>query len=213
MNFLYECPWERLEALRKAIPNVPFQCIFRGANAFGYSNFPDNYIREFCKLAVQSGMDIFRIMDCLNYVPNLIFGIEAVGKQTFQAGGVIEAAIAYTGDVTKKDATRYNLAYYMKLVSELVKAGIHILAIKDMAGVLHPSATRLLVGSIREKYPDLPIQVHTHDTAGTGVASMIAAAEAGADGVDGAIDSMSGMTSQPSLGAIVRSMENTPKAT
>ncbi|KAL6743233.1 hypothetical protein Aduo_016300 [Ancylostoma duodenale] len=209
MNFLYECPWERLEALRKAIPNVPFQCIFRGANAFGYSNFPDNYIREFCKLAVQSGMDIFRIMDCLNYVPNLIFGIEAVGE----AGGVVEAAIAYTGDVTKKDATRYNLAYYMNLVSELVKAGIHILAIKDMSGVLHPSAARLLVGSIREKYPDLPIQVHTHDTAGTGVASMIAAAEAGADGVDGAIDSMSGMTSQPSLGAIVRSMENTPKAT
>ncbi|EYC09912.1 hypothetical protein Y032_0058g2889 [Ancylostoma ceylanicum] len=209
MNFLYECPWERLEALRKAIPNVPFQCIFRGANAFGYSNFPDNYIREFCKLAVQSGMDIFRIMDCLNYIPNLIFGIEAVGE----AGGVVEAAIAYTGDVTNKNATRYNLAYYMNLVSELVKAGIHILAIKDMSGVLHPSATRLLVGSIREKYPDLPIQVHTHDTAGTGVASMIAAAEAGADGVDGAIDSMSGMTSQPSLGAIVRSMENTPKAT
>ncbi|KAK6759152.1 hypothetical protein RB195_016394 [Necator americanus] len=209
MNFLYECPWERLEALRKAIPNVPFQCIFRGANAFGYSNFPDNYINEFCKLAVQSGMDIFRIMDCLNYIPNLIFGIEAVAK----AGGVIEAAIAYTGDVTDRNATRYNLQYYMNLVNELVKAGIHILAIKDMAGVLHPSAARLLIGSIREKYPDLPIQVHTHDTAGTGVASMIAAAEAGADGVDGAIDSMSGMTSQPSLGAIVRSMEYTPKAT
>ncbi|KAK5970282.1 Precursor of carboxylase pyruvate carboxylase, partial [Trichostrongylus colubriformis] len=209
MNFLYECPWERLELLRKAIPNVPFQCIFRGSNIFGYSSFPDNIIKEFCKLAVQTGMDIFRIMDCFNYLPNLICGIEAVGE----AGGVVEAAIAYTGDVTDKTRERYNLKYYMDLVDELVKAGIHILAIKDMAGVLHPLAARLLVGSIRDKYPDLPIQVHTHDTAGTGVASMLAAIEAGADGVDAAIDSMSGVTSQPSLGAIVRSLKDTPKAT
>ncbi|KAK6021628.1 HMGL-like protein [Ostertagia ostertagi] len=164
---------------------------------------------RFCKLAVRTGMDIFRIMDCFNYLPNLICGIEAVGK----AGGVVEAAIAYTGDITDKNRERYNLKYYMDLVDELVKAGIHILAIKDMAGVLHPLAARLLVGSIRDKHPDLPIQVHTHDMAGTGVASMLAAIEAGADGVDAAIDSMSGVTSQPSMGAIVRSLMNTPKAT
>ncbi|WKY10140.1 hypothetical protein Q1695_002468 [Nippostrongylus brasiliensis] len=209
MNFLYECPWERLERLRKAIPNIPFQCIFRGANVFGYSSFPDNAINDFCKLAVQTGMDIFRVMDCFNYLPNLICGIEAVGK----AGGVVEGAIVYTGDVTNKNSKKYTLKYYLDLVDQLVKAGIHILAIKDMAGVLHPSAARLLVGSIRIKYPDLPIQVHTHDTAGTGVAAMIAAVEAGADGVDASIDSMSGITSQPSMGAIVRSMEHTPVST
>ncbi|VDL82016.1 unnamed protein product [Nippostrongylus brasiliensis] len=141
MNFLYECPWERLERLRKAIPNIPFQCIFRGANVFGYSSFPDNAINDFCKLAVQTGMDIFRVMDCFNYLPNLICGIEAVGK----AGGVVEGAIVYTGDVTNKNSKKYTLKYYLDL--------------------------------------------------------------AGADGVDASIDSMSGITSQPSMGAIVRSLD------
>uniref|UniRef100_A0A1I7YSD5 Pyruvate carboxylase, mitochondrial n=1 Tax=Steinernema glaseri TaxID=37863 RepID=A0A1I7YSD5_9BILA len=172
--------------------------LLRGANAVGYENYPDNVIEKFCELSVKNGMDVFRVFDSLNYVPNMIVGINAVGN----AGGVIEAALAYTGDVSDKKSERYNLDYYMKLTDELVKAGIHVLCIKDMAGVLKPQAARILVGAIRQKYPELPIHVHTHDTAGTGVATMLECAKAGADAVDAAVDSMSGMTSQPSLGAI-----------
>ncbi|KAK0403441.1 hypothetical protein QR680_016917 [Steinernema hermaphroditum] len=198
MRFLHECPWERLRTLRKEIPNIPFQMLLRGANAVGYENYPDNVIQKFCELSVKNGMDVFRVFDSLNYVPNMIVGIDAVGN----AGGVIEAALSYTGDVSDSKSQRYNLDYYMKLTDDLVKAGIHILCIKDMAGVLKPEAARILIGAIRQKYPDLPIHVHTHDTAGTGVATMLEAAKAGADAVDAAVDSMSGMTSQPSMGAI-----------
>lgn len=205
MKFLKECPWQRLETLREKIPNIPFQCLIRGANAMGYSNYPDNVIDEFCKQSVKSGMDVFRVFDSLNYLPNLQVGIEAVGK----AGGVVEAAIAYTGDVGDEKRSRYDLDYYMKLVDQLVKSGTHILCIKDMAGVLKPKSARLLVSTIRKEYPNLPIHVHTHDTAGVGIASLIACAEGGADIVDAAVDSMSGMTSQPSLGSLVRSFANT----
>ncbi|KJH44199.1 pyruvate carboxylase [Dictyocaulus viviparus] len=209
MRFLHECPWERLETLRALIPNIPFQCLLRGANAVGYSNYPDNVIDKFCELAVKSGMDIFRVFDCLNYVPNLVVGMEAVGK----AGGVVEAAISYTGDVSDKTRTQYNLQYYLDLANELVKAQAHVLAIKDMAGVLKPEAAKLLIGSLRDKFPDIPIHVHTHDTAGAGVATMIECARAGADIVDAAVDSMSGMTSQPSMGAIVACLQGTPHDT
>lgn len=206
MRFLHECPWERLETLRALIPNIPFQCLLRGANAMGYSNYPDNVIHKFCELAVKSGMDVFRVFDSLNYLPNLIVGMEAVGN----AGGVIEAAISYTGDVSDRSRTQYNLQYYLDLAEQLVKAGTHILAIKDMAGVLKPEAAKMLIGALREKYPDMPIHVHSHDTAGAAVASMLECAKAGADVVDAAVDSMSGMTSQPSMGAIVASLQNTP---
>lgn len=206
MRFLHECPWERLELLRDLIPNIPFQCLLRGANAVGYSNYPDNVIDRFCELAVKSGMDIFRVFDCLNYVPNLVVGMEAAGK----AGGVVEAAISYTGDVSDKTKTQYTLQYYLDLADELVKAQAHVLCIKDMAGVLKPEAAKLLIGSLREKFPDIPIHVHTHDTAGAGVASMLECAKAGADVVDAAVDSMSGMTSQPSMGAIVACLQGTP---
>lgn len=205
LRFLYECPWERLEDMRKAIPNIPFQMLLRGANAVGYSNYPDNVVYKFCELAVQSGMDIFRIFDSLNYIPNLVFGMEAVGK----AGGVIEAAISYTGDVSDPTKTKYTLEYYTNLADELVRAGTHILCIKDMAGVLKPAAGELLVTAIRDKHPDIPIHIHTHDTSGAGVAAMLACAEADADIVDVAVDSMSGMTSQPSMGAIVASLQGT----
>lgn len=206
LRFLKECPWERLESLREKIPNIPFQCLLRGANGFGYTAYPDNVVKETVKQSVASGMDIFRVFDSMNYLPNLQLGIDAVGE----AGGVIEAAICYTGDVMNTDPNyKYNLKYYLNLVDELVKSGIHILCIKDMAGLLRPSAAQILVGEIRNRYPNLPIHVHTHDTAGTGVASMIACAEAGADIVDAATDSMSGCTSQPSLGAIVASLQNT----
>ncbi|KER30329.1 hypothetical protein T265_03273 [Opisthorchis viverrini] len=161
---------------------------------------------KFCKVAVKSGLDIFRVFDCLNYMPNLVVGMEAAGN----AGGVVEGAFCYSGDVSSPNEHKYTLQYYLDLVEQLVKAGTHILGIKDMAGLLKPKAARLLVSAIRDRYPDLPIHVHTHDTAGAGVASMLAAAEAGADVVDVAVDSMSGMTSQPSMGAVVSSLQDTP---
>ena len=178
----------------------------RGANGFGYTAYPDNVVKATVKQAVNSGMDIFRIFDSMNYLPNLQLGIDAVGE----AGGVVEASISYTGDITNpKRSDKYTLEYYLNLADELVKSGTHILAIKDMAGLLKPSAAKLLVTELRNRHPDIPIHVHTHDTAGTGVASMLAAAEAGADIVDVAVDSMSGMTSQPSMGAIVAACQNT----
>lgn len=209
LRFLYECPWDRLAQLREAVPNIPFQMLLRGANAVGYTSYPDNVVFKFCEKAHQNGMDIFRVFDSLNYLPNLQLGIEAAGK----AGGVVEAAISYTGDVSNPMKTKYNIDYYMNLASELARSGAHVLCIKDMAGVLKPNAATLLIGSLRAQFPKLPIHVHTHDTAGAGVASMLAAAEAGADVVDVAVDSMSGMTSQPSMGAIVAALENTEKET
>ncbi|KAF5397880.1 Pyruvate carboxylase a [Paragonimus heterotremus] len=167
--------------------------------------FPHFYVR-FCELAVKTGIDVFRVFDSLNYLPNLVVGMEAVGN----AGGVVEGTFCYSGDVSSKKEEKYTLGYYLNLTDELVKAGTHILGIKDMAGLLKPKAAHLLVSAIRDRYPDLPIHVHTHDTAGAGVASMLAAAEAGADVVDAAVDSMSGMTSQPSMGAIVASLQETP---
>uniref|UniRef100_A0ABD2WD09 Pyruvate carboxylase n=1 Tax=Trichogramma kaykai TaxID=54128 RepID=A0ABD2WD09_9HYME len=209
LRFLHECPWERLENMRKLIPNIPFQMLLRGANAVGYTNYPDNVVFKFCELAVQMGMDVFRVFDSLNYLPNIYLGIEAVGA----AGGVIEAAICYTGDVSDPSRKKYDLNYYVDLASKLVEAGTHILCIKDMAGLLKPRAASLLIDSIRQKFPDVPIHVHTHDTSGSGVASMLACAYANADIVDVAVDSMSGMTSQPSMGAIVASLQQTKKDT
>lgn len=206
LRFLHECPWERLEEMRKMIPNIPFQMLLRGANAVGYTNYPDNVVYKFCEMAVQAGMDVFRVFDSLNYLPNLIVGMEAAGK----AGGIVEAAISYSGDVSNPNKTKYDLKYYLKIADELVKAGTHVLSIKDMAGLLKPEAARLLVTALRDKYPDLPIHIHTHDTSGAGVASMLACAAAGADVVDVAVDAMSGMTSQPSMGAIVASLQGTP---
>uniref|UniRef100_A0A7E4VII3 Pyruvate carboxylase n=2 Tax=Panagrellus redivivus TaxID=6233 RepID=A0A7E4VII3_PANRE len=206
MRFLHECPWERLETLRALVPNIPFQMLLRGANAVGYKNYPDNVVHKFADLAVKSGMDIFRVFDSLNYVPNMVVGMDAVGN----AGGVIEAAISYTGDVSDPKRTKYDLNYYVNLADELVKAGTHILGIKDMAGLLKPEAAKLLITAIRDRHPDVPIHIHTHDTSGAGVASMLECARAGADIVDAAVDSMSGMTSQPSMGAIVASLERTP---
>ncbi|GIY75433.1 pyruvate carboxylase, mitochondrial [Caerostris darwini] len=205
MRFLHECPWERLQAMRNLIPNIPFQMLLRGANAVGYTSYPDNVVFKFCEMAKQCGMDIFRVFDSLNYVPNLLLGMEAAGN----AGGVVEAAISYTGDVSNPKRTKYDLNYYLKLSDELVKAGTHILCIKDMAGLLKPQAAKLLVTALRDRHPDIPIHIHTHDTAGAGVACTLACAEASADIVDVAVDSMSGMTSQPSMGAIVACLEGT----
>uniref|UniRef100_A0AAQ5WZL9 Pyruvate carboxylase n=1 Tax=Amphiprion ocellaris TaxID=80972 RepID=A0AAQ5WZL9_AMPOC len=205
MRFLSECPWKRLQELRALIPNVPFQMLLRGANAVGYTNYPDNAVFKFCEVAKENGMDIFRVFDSLNYLPNMLLGMEAAGA----AGGVVEAAISYTGDVSDPMRQKYSLEYYVKLADELVKAGTHILCIKDMAGLLKPESSKLLISALRDRFPDVPIHVHTHDTAGAGVAAMLACAEAGADVVDVAVDSMAGMTSQPSMGAMVACAKGT----
>lgn len=203
MRFLHECPWERLEQMRSLIPNIPFQMLLRGANAVGYTNYPDNVVFKFCQLAVDTGMDIFRVFDSLNYLPNLMVGMEAAGA----AGGVVEAAISYTGDITNPAKTKYDLSYYCLLADHLIAAGAHVLCIKDMAGLLKPAAATILVDAIRQKHPHIPIHIHTHDTAGVGVAAMMSAFQAGADVVDVAVDSMSGMTSQPSMGAMVACLQ------
>lgn len=205
MRFLYEDPWARLRELRALVPNIPFQALIRGANAVGYTSYPDNAIYEFSKRAVENGLDIFRVFDSLNNLESLKLGMDAAKV----AGGVVEGTVCYTGDVANpKRHPKYTLDYYMHLVDELVATGnLHVLGIKDMAGLLKPASARLLIGSIRAKYPDLPIHVHSHDTAGIAVASMLACAEAGADVVDCAIDSMSGTTSQPSMGALVDALE------
>ncbi|KAI9848749.1 MAG: pyruvate carboxylase [Sclerophora amabilis] len=205
MRFLYEDPWERLRKMRKLVPNIPFQMLLRGANGVAYSSLPDNAIYHFCEQAKRNGVDIFRIFDALNDIDQLEVGVKAVQK----AGGVVEATICYSGDMLNPKK-KYNLEYYLGLVDKIVHMGAHVLGIKDMAGVLKPRAATMLVGSIREKYPDLPIHVHTHDSAGTGVASMVACAAAGADAVDSATDSLSGMTSQPSVGAMLASLEGGP---
>lgn len=202
MRFLHEDPWDRLRKLRKAVPNIPFQMLLRGANGVAYSSLPDNAIDQFCVEAKKNGVDIFRVFDALNDLDQLQVGVEAVKK----AGGVVEATVCYSGDMLNPKK-KYNLEYYIDVVDKIVAMGTHILGIKDMAGTLKPGAATRLIGAIRAKYPDLPIHVHTHDSAGTGVASMTAAALAGADAVDAASNSMSGMTSQPSISALIASLE------
>ncbi|KAL4264943.1 Pyruvate carboxylase [Pleurotus pulmonarius] len=209
MRFLYEDPWERLRTLRKLVPNIPFQALVRGANGVGYTSYPDNAIYEFSKKAVENGLDIFRVFDSLNYFENMRLGIDAAKK----AGGVVEAVVCYSGDVASPKETKYTLKYYLDFVEQCVQEGIHVLGVKDMAGLLKPEAAKLLIGAIREKYPELPIHVHSHDTAGIATASMIACALAGADVVDVAIDSMSGLTSQPSMGAVCMALEQTSLGT
>eukprot|EP00127_Corallochytrium_limacisporum_P003425 Clim_evm53s149 gene=Clim_evmTU53s149 len=199
LRFLREDPWDRLIRLRERIPNVPFSMLLRGANAVGYTNYADNVVYKFCKEAKEHGMDVFRVFDSLNYYPNIQVGMDAVN----QAGGIVEAAICYTGDVANpRKGSVYTLDYYLDFARKLVSGGAHVLCIKDMAGLLKPNGARLLVGALREEFPEIPIHVHTHDTAGAGVASMVACIQSGADAVDAAVDSMSGMTSQPSIGAL-----------
>lgn len=209
LRFLHECPWQRLEQLRELVPNVPFQMLFRGANAVGYTSYPDNVVYAFAKMAKERGVDVFRIFDSLNYVENLKLGIDSVG----QAGGVIEAALCYTGDVSDPTRTKYSLQYYVDLAGQLVELGTHFLSIKDMAGLLKPRAATMLVSALRRAFPNMPIHVHTHDTAGAGVASMLACADADADIVDLALPAMAGLTSQPTMSAVVSALRGTPRDT
>lgn len=201
MRFLYEDPWARLREMRRLVPNIPFQMLLRGANGLAYSSLPDNAIEFFCELAVKNGIDIMRVFDALNDIDQLAVGVKAARK----AGAVVEATVCYSGDMLTP-GKKYSLAYYMDMVRKIVELGTHILGIKDMAGTLRPAAATKLISAIREEFPDLPIHVHTHDSAATGVASMVACALAGADVVDVASNSMSGLTSQPSISAFLASL-------
>lgn len=199
MRFLKECPWERLEQLREKIPNICFQMLFRGSNAVGYSNYPDNVVAGFVKHAADSGMDIFRIFDSLNYLPNMKVAMEAARDH----GKVIcEAAICYTGDITDPKRDKYSLKYYVEKAKELEKMGAHMLCIKDMAGLCRPFAVRKLVTALRAEI-GIPIHFHTHDSSGINSSSVLYASEAGVDVVDLALASMSGSTSQPNLNSVV----------
>jgi pyruvate carboxylase len=206
MRFLHEDPWSRLRLLREKIPNICFQMLFRGSNAVGYSNYPDNVVTGFVKQAAASGIDIFRIFDSLNYIPNLKAAIAAV----HQTHAVCEAAICYTGDILDPKRTKYSLKYYLKLARELEKMGAHFLAVKDMAGLCRPFAVYALVKALKEEI-GLPIHFHTHDTSGINSASVLKASEARVDVVDLAIASMSGSTSQPNLNSVVAALAHTPR--
>jgi len=208
MRFLHEDPWQRLRQLRERVPNICFQMLFRGSNAVGYSNYPDNAVAGFVKHAAESGMDIFRVFDSLNYLPNLKVAMEAVQE----THAICEAAICYTGNILDKSRKKYSLRYYVKLAKELERMGAHMLAIKDMAGLCRPEAARLLVKALKEQI-GIPVHFHTHDTSGTSAASVLAASEAGVDVVDGAISAMSGSTSQPNLNSIVAALQFTRRDT
>ena len=202
MRFLKEDPWERLRLLRERIPNICFQMLFRGSNAVGYSNYPDNVVAGFVKHAADSGMDIFRIFDSLNYLPNMKVAMEATREH---GKAVCEAAVCYTGDITDPDRAKYSLKYYVDKAKELEKMGAHILCIKDMAGLAHPSAISKLVSTLKQEI-DIPIHFHTHDTSGLNAASIMSASDAGVDIADMALASMSGSTSQPNLNSVNAAM-------
>ena len=208
MRFLNEDPWGRLRDLRERIPNICFQMLLRGANAVGYTNYPDHVVAGFVKHAAETGIDIFRIFDSLNYLPNLRVSMEAVQK----THAVCEAAICYTGDILDEKRDKYSLGYYVKLAKELEKMGAHVLAIKDMAGLCRPHAAHKLVKALKEEI-GLPIHFHTHDTSGVAASSVLKAAEAGVDIVDLALASMSGSTSQPNLNSVVASLQHTDRDT
>ena len=206
LRFLHEDPWMRLQRLREAIPNICFQMLLRASNAVGYTAYPDNVVREFVLEAARRGIDIFRIFDSLNIVPNMKVAIEAVRK----TGSVCEAAFCYTGDILDPKRDKYPLAYYVRVARELERIGAHVIGIKDMAGLLKPFAARKLIRALRDA-TELPIHFHTHDTSGINAASVLMAADAGVDAADAAIASMSGVTSQPNLNSIVAALANTPR--
>ncbi|MGA2590388.1 MAG: pyruvate carboxylase [Bryobacteraceae bacterium] len=207
MRFLHEDPWLRLRQLRERIPNICFQMLLRASNAVGYTAYPDNAVEGFVQEAAAQGIDIFRIFDSLNWLPNMKVAMEAVRK----TDKICEAAVCYTGDILDARRDKYSLQYYVKMARELERMGAHVLAIKDMAGLCKPYAAEKLVSTLRQEV-GIPIHFHTHDTSGINAASVLKAAEAGVHAADGAIASMSGTTSQPNLNSIVAALGNTPRA-
>ena len=207
-RFLRESPWERLDMLREKIPNILFQMLLRGANAVGYTNYPDNVIREFVKEAARSGIDVFRVFDSLNWLP----GMEIAMDEVLNQGKICEGTVCYTGDILNPQNDKYTLSYYVNMAKELEKRGAHILAIKDMSGLLKPYAAMKLISTLKQEI-GIPIQLHTHDTTANQVATYLLAAEAGVDIVDTAISSLSSLTSQPSMNAVVAALQGQERDT
>ncbi|MCE8537372.1 pyruvate carboxylase [Ruegeria pomeroyi] len=206
-RFLQECPWQRLRDLREAMPNLMTQMLLRGANGVGYTNYPDNVVREFVRQAAK-GIDVFRVFDSLNWVENMRVAMDAVVEQN----KICEGTICYTGDILNPERAKYDLKYYVAMGKELRNAGAHVLGLKDMAGLLKPAAAKVLIRALKEEV-GLPIHFHTHDTAGIASATILAASEAGVDAVDCAMDSFSGNTSQATLGTVVEALRHTDRDT
>ncbi|ARE41899.1 Pyruvate carboxylase [Rhodovulum sp. P5] len=207
-RFLQECPWQRLRDLRARMPNLMTQMLLRGSNGVGYTNYPDNVVRGFVKQAAETGVDVFRVFDSLNWVENMRVAMDAV----IENNKVCEGSICYTGDILDPARAKYDLKYYVAMGKALRDAGAHILGLKDMAGLLKPASATLLVKALKEEV-GLPIHFHTHDTSGISGATILAAADAGVDAVDAAMDAFSGGTSQPCLGSIVEALRNTDRDT
>jgi len=207
-RFLQECPWQRLRDIRARMPNLLTQMLLRGSNGVGYTVYPDNVVRSFVKQAAETGIDLFRVFDSLNWVENMRVSMDAV----IEAGKICEGTVCYTGDLFDKTRSKYDLKYYVKMARDLEKAGAHILGVKDMAGLLKPVAARALFKALKEEV-GLPIHFHTHDTAGIACGTILAASEAGVDAVDCAMDALSGNTSQATLGTVVEIMAQTERDT
>ncbi|WP_284265545.1 pyruvate carboxylase [Roseicyclus amphidinii] len=207
-RFLQECPWQRLRDIRAAMPNIMTQMLLRGANGVGYTTYPDNVVQGFVKQAAESGVDIFRVFDSLNWVENMRVSMDAV----LETGKILEGTICYTGNVLDPDRAKYDLQYYVKMAKELEAAGAHVLGLKDMAGLLKPAAAAVLIPALKDAV-DLPIHFHTHDTAGIACGTILAASAAGVDAVDCAMDALSGNTSQATLGTIVEALQFTERDT
>lgn len=208
MRFLDECPWDRLARLRAAMPKHLLQMLFRGSNGVGYTSYPDNVVKAFVERSAKSGIDVFRVFDSLNWVENMRIAIDAV----IEAEKICEGTICYTGDLFDKTRSTYNLDYYLKMARELKEAGVHVIALKDMAGLLKPAAARTLIPALKDE-TGLAVHLHTHDTAGVAAATILAAADAGVDAADAAMDSLSGLTSQAPLGSIVEALKHDDRQT
>jgi pyruvate carboxylase len=207
-RFLQECPWQRLRDLRRAMPNLLTQMLLRASNGVGYTNYPDNVVREFVRQAAETGVDVFRVFDSLNWTENMRVAMDAV----LENERICEGTICYTGDILDPDRAKYDLKYYVAMAKELEAAGAHVLGLKDMAGLLKPAAARVLVKALKDELT-IPVHFHTHDTSGIAGAAIIAAADAGVDAVDAAMDAFSGGTSQACLGSIVEALRHTPRDT
>ncbi len=207
-RFLQESPWQRLRDLRERMPNLMTQMLLRASNGVGYTNYPDNVVQSFVRQAAVSGIDVFRVFDSLNWVENMRVAMDAV----IETGKICEGTVCYTGDILDPARAKYDLKYYVDMGKQLRDAGAHVLGLKDMAGLLKPGAARVLVRALKEEV-GLPVHFHTHDTSGIAGASILAAAEAGVDAVDAAMDAFSGGTSQPALGSIVEALRNSDRDT
>ena len=207
-RFLKESPWKRLTTLRERMPNTLIQMLLRASNAVGYSNYPDNLVKEFIQISAENGIDVFRIFDSLNWIETMKLPIE----EALKTGKIVEGAICYTGDITSPNETKYTLDYYVKMAKELESLGCHSIAIKDMAGLLKPLAAKELISTLKREL-HVPLHLHTHDSTGNGVSTVMMAAEAGVDIVDLAIESMSSLTSQPSMNAVAEALRGTRRDT